>query len=161
MKDKKHLPLFGVGPIYGATVIILTVIGGILSSKGFFGSGKYEFLKIPLFIIGVVFVAYGVSLWIAAVVFAKIDVNISDNRLVTTGIYAYVRNPLYSAFMFECTGIILCLNNIWLLILPIMYWIFMTVLMRNTEEKWLRKLYGKQYIDYCANVNRCIPWFRK
>jgi len=29
--------------------------------------------------------------------------------------------------------------------------------MINTEEKWLKDLYGKEYIDYCKEVNRCIP----
>lgn len=34
----------------------------------------------------------------------------------------------------------------------------MTVLMKNTEEKWLYALYGQEYLDYCKRVNRCIPW---
>lgn len=161
METKKHLPLYGVGPIYGVTIIIMTVIGIVLSLKGLLSSGQYDFLKIPFFVIGVIFITYGVILWVAAVVFAKIDANISDNRLVTTRIYAYVRNPLYSTFMIACTGVILCFNNLWLLILPIIYWRFMTVLMKNTEEKWLKDLYGQEYIDYCSRVNRCIPWFHR
>lgn len=37
----------------------------------------------------------------------------------------------------------------------------MTVLMKHTEEKWLKNLYGKEYEEYCKRVNRCIPWFKK
>lgn len=37
----------------------------------------------------------------------------------------------------------------------------MTVLMKGTEEKWLLKLYGTEYSNYCKRVNRCIPWFAK
>ena len=37
----------------------------------------------------------------------------------------------------------------------------MTILMKATEEKWLRELYGKEYEDYCKRVNRCWPWFPK
>ena len=37
----------------------------------------------------------------------------------------------------------------------------MTVLMRATEEKWLKNLYGEEYEGYCRQVNRCSPWFRK
>jgi protein-S-isoprenylcysteine O-methyltransferase Ste14 len=161
MEDKKHLPLYGVGPVYGVTIIIMTVIGIILSLKGLFNSGQYDFLKMPFLVIGIIFIAYGVVIWVSAAMFAKIDANISDNRLVTTGIYAYVRNPLYSSFMIACTGAIICFNNLWLLILPIIYWGFMTALMRNTEEKWLKDLYGQEYIKYCSHVNRCIPWFHR
>ena len=32
---------------------------------------------------------------------------------------------------------------------------------KNTEEKWLREKFGKEYIDYCKDVNRVIPWFAK
>lgn len=32
----------------------------------------------------------------------------------------------------------------------------MTVLMKNTEEKWLSKRYGSEYEAYCRRVNRCI-----
>ena len=41
------------------------------------------------------------------------------------------------------------------------YWIFMTVLMKYTEEKWLKNLYGREYEEYCRRVNRCIPWIPK
>lgn len=161
MEDKKHLPIYGVGPIYVAIIIILTMIGITLSLKGFLGSGSYGFFKIPFLIVGIIFITCSVILWVSAAVLANIDANISDNRLVTTGAYAYVRNPLYSAFMIACTGIILCFNNLWLLILPMVFWSFMTILMKNTEEKWLRNLYGQEYINYCSHVNRCIPWFRR
>ncbi len=34
----------------------------------------------------------------------------------------------------------------------------MTVLMKATEEKWLRNLYEQEYADYCRRVNRCWRW---
>lgn len=39
------------------------------------------------------------------------------------------------------------------------YWFYLTVLMKHTEEKWLEALHGPAYKDYCGRVNRCIPWF--
>jgi protein-S-isoprenylcysteine O-methyltransferase Ste14 len=30
----------------------------------------------------------------------------------------------------------------------------MTVLMRATEEKWLKNLYGEEYEEYCRQVNQ-------
>lgn len=38
--------------------------------------------------------------------------------------------------------------------LPLVFWLFMTVLMKETEEKWLKDLYGAEYEDYCRRVNR-------
>ena len=46
-----------------------------------------------------------------------------------------VRNPIYSAFYFVLTGLLLIEANLWLLILPILFWIYMTVLLKLTEEK--------------------------
>lgn len=60
-----------------------------------------------------------------------------------------------------CTGIVFMHSNIVLMFLPFVYWLFMTILMKCTEEKWLLKLYGQEYIAYCKRVNRCIPWVRR
>ena len=51
--------------------------------------------------------------------------------------------------------------DLFFLILPFAYWLFLTILLKNTEEKWLRELYGKEYEEYCRRVNRCWPWFPK
>ena len=48
---------------------------------------------------------------------------------------------------------------IWMLILPVINWLIMTVVLINTEEKWLIKLYGDEYAEYKKHVNRCIPFF--
>ncbi len=47
------------------------------------------------------------------------------------------------------------------MILPLIAvtWGIMTVVLINTEEKWLAGLYGDEYIEYKKRVNRCIPWF--
>ena len=159
MKNKEHLPLMGVGPVYVMSIIALTVIGIVLSVVDILNIGKYDVLKIPFAILGVLLIALGVFMWLSANFASKLDDNIKSNKLVTTGIYAWVRNPIYSAFLLMCTGAILIANNIILLLLPLLYWIFMTVLMKNTEEKWLQELYGQEYTEYCQRVNRCIPWF--
>ena len=62
--------------------------------------------------------------------------------------------------MFVCSGIILIFNNVLLFVLPIIFWMYLTVLIKITEENWLRKRHKQDYIEYCKNVNRCIPWFK-
>lgn len=158
MKDK--LPVYGVGPIYGIGISAISVIMIILA-KALFKSGSIAGLKIPFFIFGIIFILSGVAVWISAVIIAKIDDGIKSNTLVTHGIYAYCRNPIYTAVTFVNVGALLIANNLWLLILPFGYWAFLTVLMKHTEEKWLLDMFGRQYTDYCKTVNRCIPWKRK
>ena len=161
MKQKKHLPFFGVGPIYVMIIVCCTLAGIIINQKGMLASGRIEMLRVPFLILGIVSIILGVYLYIAAIAQSKVHKHIKNNTLVTTGVYAYVRNPIYSAFVLICTGALLIENNMWFLILPVLYWGFMTVLMKNTEEKWLYNLYGEQYLEYCKKVNRCIPWVKR
>ena len=161
MKKQDHLPIYGVGPLYVWVIAACTLAAVLLRNQPFLASGKLETLRVPLLILGVLLILVGIVLWIYAVPISKIDDGIRENRLVTTGAYALVRNPIYSAAMIACTGVILMIGNAWFLLLPILYWLFMTVLMKATEEKWLRKLYGAAYEAYCGRVNRCWPWPRR
>ena len=158
MKKQDHLPIYGVGPLYVYVIAALTLAAVLLRNMPVFSSGKLAGLHTPLLLLGVLFIAAGIALWIYAVPVSKIDDGIKENRLVTTGAYAMVRNPIYSAAMIACTGVLLIVGNAWFFVLPFAYWLFMTLLMKATEEKWLKDLYGAEYEDYCRRVNRCWPW---
>ena len=158
---KNHLPILGVGPMYVITIILMTVISIILSTTRMIPIITFTNIRLIFVLIGILCFIIGITLWLKAVIIDRLDAHIIKNELVTTGVYAYVRNPVYSAFMFVCTGVLLIYGNLVLLVLPIIYWGFMTVLMKLTEEKWLEDLYGKEYVQYRQRVNRCIPWKRK
>ena len=155
---KDHLPILGVGPLYVITIVLLTIISIFLSATRFIPVITFTNMRWIFILIGILCFAIGITLWLRAVIIDKLDTHIIKNELITTGVYAYVRNPVYSAFMFVCTGVLLIYGNLVLLLLPIIYWGFMTVLMKSTEEKWLEDLYGQEYIQYLQRVNRCIPW---
>ena len=157
----KHLPILGVGPMYVITIILMTVISIILSTIRMIPIIIFTNIRWIFVLSGILCFIIGITLWLKAVIIDRLDTHIIKNELVTTGVYAYVRNPVYSAFMFVCTGVLLIYGNLVLLLLPIFYWGFMTVLMKSTEEKWLEDLYGKEYVQYRQRVNRCIPWKRK
>lgn len=159
MNKKEHLPIYGVGPIYGVSIMIITLIGIVLSVIGVLDAFKVSATRIPFMIIGIFIIVFGFWVWYKGAF--KIDKYITSNELCTDGIYAWVRNPCYSGIMLMCTGALFIANNLILLILPFVYWIYMTILMKNTEEKWLINLYGDSYVKYCKQVNRCIPFFRK
>ena len=88
------------------------------------------------------------------------DENITENKLKTDGIYAWVRNPMYTGWWFAITGISFMWVNVLMLPVFIINWIIMTIVLRNTEERWLLDLYGEEYAAYKRSVNRCIPWKR-
>ena len=151
MSEKKHLPLFGIGPLYALSVILLTVLGILFFKR----TDKY----ILLTVIGIIFIIIAVYMWIRAVIIDKIDENILQNKLVIKGIYAWVRNPIYAAIAMACTGVLYIFADIkTAMILPLSFWLIMTVMMKNTEEKWLLNKYGIEYEEYCRRVNRCIPF---
>ena len=158
---KDHLPILGVGPLYVITIVLITIISIIFSATRFIPVITFTNMRWIFILIGILCFIIGITLWLRAVIIDRLDAHIIKNELVTTGVYAYVRNPVYSAFMFVCTGVLLIYGNLVLLLLPIFYWGFMTVLMKSTEEKWLEDLYGQEYIQYLQRVNRCIPWKRK
>lgn len=161
MYNKTNLPVFGVGPIYVITCFILMVFALILDYKGFLKSGDIIVGKIFIIILGIILIVIGVVLWIQSVIIQKISVKIKKSCLVTDGVYSIVRNPIYSAFTFVFSGILFTRSNLYLFLIPLIFYIYLTVLMKLTEEKWLREKFGDEYLQYCKNVNRVIPNFRK
>ncbi len=157
--SKKHLPVFGVGPLCALSMLFFFLIGVLLHHFGFLSSGRAKVLRVPFILAGLLMIALGVYIWVQAVLVSKIDRAVLENQLVTTGIYSYVRNPVYSAIAIALSGAAMLFSNFWLLILMPVFWLDITVWMKNTEEKWLKERYGKPYEDYCLKVNRCIPWF--
>jgi len=158
--EKKHLPLFGVGPAIVFGQVIFTAIAIILTCKL---NIKYEVevLRIPFIVIGTGFIVSGFYLDLSAKYKSKLFKNVEENKLITNGVYAITRNPVYSGGFLMCLGAIFISNNLLLFFVPIICWIYMTIFLISTEEKWLRDLYGQEYTDYCKKVNRCIPWFPK
>ncbi len=159
--QKKHLPIYGVGPLCVASMLLFFIVGVLLQHFGYLKSGEMHLVRIPFFIFGIILIALALWLWIHAVLITRIDRAILENHLVTTGVYAWVRNPIYTAIAMALTGTALFFTNLWLLLLPLLFWLDITVMMKTTEEKWLTARYGQAYLDYCKRVNRCIPWIPK
>ncbi len=160
-KKKDHLPVLGVGPAYVITITVLTVLCVTLSKLGILPYLRIRATVGVMHTVGTAFLIVGIWLWVSAAIKEKLREKIIANQLVTTGVYALVRNPIYSAFAFVMSGAVLLSSNLYLLPLPLVFWILLTVMMQATEEKWLLEQFGDEYRDYCKRVNRCIPWFSK
>jgi protein-S-isoprenylcysteine O-methyltransferase Ste14 len=77
------------------------------------------------------------------------------DKLVTTGIFAFSRNPIYVAFGFVLLGQFLLFSN-WILLVYLIaaIWLFHRQILR--EEKYLRSHYGQPYSEYCDRVRRYL-----
>ena len=157
--EKKHLPLYGIGPVLCFSMALVTAVCIWLANKGYIpGKIDNKAIKLVFLIIGIALIIEGIVLFFGADLNGNLQENIKANQLKTNGSYKYVRNPCYCLFLLGCTGVLFIFVNWVLLVLPFLFWILMTIVLKNTEEKWLTNLYGQEYIDYCKRVNRCIPW---
>ena len=76
-----------------------------------------------------------------------------SGKLITTGVFAFSRNPIYVAFGCVLLGQFLILSN-WILLvyLGAAIWLFHRQVLR--EEDYLKDHYGQEYADYCSRVRR-------
>jgi len=83
-----------------------------------------------------------------------IDTEHAD-KLITTGIFALSRNPIYVAFLFILLGQFLIRPN-WILLVytGAAVWLFHRQVLR--EEDYLRGHYGTEYSEYCSQVRRYL-----
>ena len=155
MNENNHLPIFGIGPYLIGLMVVITVLAFVLSIHNVIFVFKSNLFILT--VLGFILIVIGTIFWLSANVSSRIDDNIKVNQLVTTGIYSKVRHPIYAAFLYAITGSILIFDNVFLIVLPVIYWLILTVVIKNTEEKWLIEWYGDYYRWYSRKVNRFIP----
>ena len=161
MSERKHLPLYGPGPAFMVFSVVLSVSCILLSWLEALSFGRLEVLRTPLTIVGILALVFGWYLNYSAKKKSRLFEMVAENRLITTGVYGIVRNPVYSAMLLMNFGIVCLLDNLVLFASPLLCWGFETVVLKRTEEQWLAELYGEEYRAYCERVNRLIPWFPK
>src|SRR6059058_276933 len=83
-------------------------------------------------------------------------------RLVVTGLYRYVRNPIYIAVVAVILGQALLFGDWRLLWYGALLWLFFHVFVVVYEEPTLKQTFGTEYESFRTNVPRWIarltPW---
>src|ERR1043165_1455521 len=110
--------------------------------------------------IGVLFCLAGLSLLLWSLIsFGQsfrvgIDTEHPD-KLITSGVFAFTRNPIYVAFALILLGQFLIFPN-WLLLVYLLAgtWLFHRQVLR--EEDYLKGHYGKEYLEYSKRVRRYL-----
>ena len=78
-------------------------------------------------------------------------------HLVVSGLFRYVRNPMYVAVLSLILGQALLFGSIRVIEYGIAVWVAFYFFVLIYEEPTLRKSYGRKYEEFCANVPRWIP----
>jgi protein-S-isoprenylcysteine O-methyltransferase Ste14 len=78
-------------------------------------------------------------------------------RLVVTGLYRHVRNPMYIAVVSAILGQGLILGNATLFAYGGLVWLLVHVFVLSYEEPRLRASFGSQYERFCSQVPRWFP----
>jgi protein-S-isoprenylcysteine O-methyltransferase Ste14 len=81
-------------------------------------------------------------------------------HLVVTGLYRYVRNPMYVAVIALIFGQALIFANARLLEYGALIWLAFHLFVIGYEEPKLRASFGPEYETFCHGVSRWIPRLR-
>ncbi|MGH9612854.1 MAG: methyltransferase family protein [Bryobacteraceae bacterium] len=124
-----------------------------VSGQEFFQSGIASWTGVVLCLAGLAL------LFLSLVSFGKsfrvgIDPD-QPGKLVTAGVFAFSRNPIYVAFGSVLLGEFLLFSN-WILLVytAAAVWLFHRQVLR--EEEYMRSYYGAQYSSYCDRVRRYL-----
>ena len=124
-----------------------------VSRQEFFNSGIISWVGVLVCVMGLALflwslVSFGRSFRVG------IDKDHPD-KLVTSGVFAFSRNPIYTAFAIVLFGQFLIFPN-WILLVYLVaaVWLFHRQVLR--EEDYLKQHYGAEYTEYCRRVRRYL-----
>lgn len=114
------------------------------------------------FAIGLLLLMIGESIRVISVAYAGSTTRSKELKaksLVTSGPYAYVRNPIYIGnFLIGLGGIVILCGWVWwfLWIFILLFWTYYGMIV-IAEENFLRREFGNIYMEYTRGVRRFIP----
>lgn len=122
-------------------------------------TGVFAYLAFPLWMLGSVILLW--SFWNFLVqgrgTPAPMD---PPKELVATGLYRYVRNPMYVGILLILIGHFLWFGYWWLLIYTMIAFVIVHLFVTLYEEPTLKRKFGAAYENYIHKVPRWIPKFR-
>jgi protein-S-isoprenylcysteine O-methyltransferase Ste14 len=97
-----------------------------------------------------------IGIGILLVIFGWKQIHDGKGKLVTTGLYAYVRHPQYIGFLLITLG----MNVMWLTIITFAMWPILVVVyykLAKTEEEDAEAEFGEKFLEYKRQVPGWIP----
>ncbi|MFT4152800.1 methyltransferase family protein [Parafilimonas sp.] len=99
----------------------------------------------------------GATIGLAYIIRGGKNKKVYAEDLVTTGIFAHCRNPLYVGNILMLAGVGILSNSLLYVVIMIPFFLFIYQAIVLAEENFLRNKFGGQFNNYCARVNRWVP----
>jgi protein-S-isoprenylcysteine O-methyltransferase Ste14 len=107
----------------------------------------------------VILLAFLLVRW-AVQTFRNAKTNLLTNRatltIVSTGPFAYSRNPIYVGALLGLVGLAIAVNSLWFLVALAAIFVILAIGVVAREEAYLARKFGQTYLDYKAQVRRWI-----
>jgi protein-S-isoprenylcysteine O-methyltransferase Ste14 len=150
------MSVLGIGPILaivgGATtalVILVQALWGVQIGLDPPWAQITQVLGILLGVMGILFWGIGA---------VAVERAFKSHRLVTTGVFRFCRNPLYSAFiLFIVPAVAFFANNLLFLLASATMFVAFKLQIRK-EEDYLAKEFGPEYERYMIEVGQLVPF---
>ncbi len=96
----------------------------------------------------------------AARQFARVGTNIipltPSSALVTDGVFAYTRNPMYLGMFMTLAGVAIVLDRAWPWLVPVVFFFVIRLRFVRHEEHLMETTFGEAYRAYRARVRRFV-----
>ncbi len=99
----------------------------------------------------------GATIGLAYIIRGGKNKKVYAEDLVTTGIFAHCRNPLYVGNILMLAGVGVLSNSLLYVVIMIPFFLFVYQAIVLAEENFLLNKFGEQFNNYCARVNRWFP----
>ena len=140
-------------------LIVLTLIISI-----YFSSKKIDLINIPFQLeISFFILSLGILVFINPVLkFIKSKTTINPiqfeetNKLVTSGIFKYSRNPMYLGMLMIIISTSIFYLNIYSMLTPFLFIFWINKFQIKREEAFLAEKFGKEYLSYKNKTRRWI-----
>lgn len=106
--------------------------------------------------VGYILLIPGLILWGSAV--SQLLIGFPQGKLVTSGAYGVVRNPIYSSVTFFILPAVALMTLTWVYFVAAIFLYTGVMIFIGVEEKQLTQVFGKQYENYLARVDRLVPF---
>ncbi len=150
------------------SAVFLVVAPGTLAVYGPWAFSRWHVAPpllgfFPFRVIGVLLMALGLPVLLDS--FARFAIQglgtpapiAPPQHLVVTGLYRYVRNPMYVAVSSLIFGQGLFFGNVSILEYGLAVWLGFHIFVLAYEEPTLRGKFGDEYKEFCAHVRRWWP----
>jgi protein-S-isoprenylcysteine O-methyltransferase Ste14 len=164
MKNKPYrrfIPLAILGVVSGLSLftLLFTSLTGLLNINDLL----FRIKKLPHFIIywvGAANVVTFFPIFILGIWQLKPRGAVGySGKLISNGIFRYLRNPMYSGLSFTLFGFGFLIQNLGVSLTGL-FWLLICFFQVKHEEKELEKRFGKPYLEYKAATPRFIPNFK-